>query len=592
MSPPDPITPRGRIAMTEVVRIGLSRTGGRDLGDRHRGLTGIRALGVEGRNCYFVSAETQQVVVLAVSDLTQPNLLLLQQERKWQEAFPTGGVNRARFDWEEARRVLVEACQEVGIFDPRFLRGRGIWRTTDGRVIVHRGDYVYIDGKAYLPASVPTAEIYPGAAPFGELTGTPLPEGDGVRLLDALELARWKHPCFARLVAGWLVTAPLCAILTWRPHLWLTGPAKSGKSWLLERVITPMLGELAIKVEGGTTAAGIRQLLGPDARPCVFDEAEAHKASGLNRIEGIMDYARHMSSQYAGQVVKGSSRHASVSFAGVTQFLLASIGVPLTRSADVSRWTVVELLPRSVPSGEEIQAAEDVLRGLAGSFPRDLLASTLAHLDVLLANHETYAQALEEHTGVRRVGDQLGCLLAGARLLETYEPITMEEALGEVAGLPEAVLDAEATDSDEVRLFNTIFSYRVRGESRSGRRQVNRTLGQMVQIAMALEGSDEAQDSLSPAEAANVLLGYGMGVRPWPEDGSRALFMLNDHPAIRQILAGTDFEAGACRVLQRLPGVCSWGRSTVRLPGLQSAKGTRLSLKLFLHPRAPEPEPK
>ena len=570
--------------MTDVIKIGRAAEGGQDAGNMDHGLQGIGALGVDEKDLFCLSAETHQVIRLSVAELSEATLQTLQSLEKWQKGFPRIKKTE-QFDLSRARAALIAACQEAGIFDPRRVRGRGVWLAGTGETVVHRGDYVYVNGRAYRPNDQPLKEIYPGRARLGELQGDVLPEGQGQLVMDALSYSSWADPVHARMLAGWIVTAPVCACLHWRSHLWLTGPAASGKSWLLQNVVLPLLGHVALAVEGGTTAAGIRQELGPDARPCAFDEAEAHKASGLARIEGIMEMGRYMSSEFAAQVLKGGSGHKALSFTGITQFLLASIGVPLSRTADMTRWTVLDLRPREPAHDEERLAQAETLSAIGGTFPRDLLTTTIAHLPTLRQNHERYAQAIERRTGIRRLGDQIGGPLAGERLLRTYAPISAEEADADVAALPMEMLTGQALETDEARLWNMIFSFQVTGETHSGRRPVKRTLGQIVQIAMGLSSRPIDEDGISEREAQNTLIQIGMQVRPDPAPPAddpyrRALFVMNNHPRINDLLRGTDYPEGWHRVLQRIPSVTAWP-TTVRLPGMMSVRGLKVPLELF-----------
>ena len=84
---------------------------------------------------------------------------------------------------------------------------------------------------------------------------------------------RWDVPASGTLLVGWVVLAPICGALPWRPHLWLTAGAGTGKSAILDRYVVPLLGDFALVVSGATTEAGLRQTICSDAMPVVFDEA-------------------------------------------------------------------------------------------------------------------------------------------------------------------------------------------------------------------------------------------------------------------------------------------------------------------------------
>src|SRR3546814_8012987 len=88
-----------------------------------------------------------------------------------------------------------------------------------------------------------------------------------------------------RSLAGWIAIAVICGALNWRPHVWLTGSSGSGKSWLLDNVIRPLIGAIAVYCQSNSTEAGIRQTLATDARPVLFDEAESEDAKAQVRIQ-------------------------------------------------------------------------------------------------------------------------------------------------------------------------------------------------------------------------------------------------------------------------------------------------------------------
>ena len=65
-------------------------------------------------------------------------------------------------------------------------------------------------------------------------------------------------PASAHFLLGWLVLAPVCGALNWRPHIWLTGGAGTGKTTILKLFIRPLLGGVVQSATGGTTEAGLR----------------------------------------------------------------------------------------------------------------------------------------------------------------------------------------------------------------------------------------------------------------------------------------------------------------------------------------------
>ena len=548
----------------------------------------FRSLGTADRNCLFLTGRTSELVSFTAGQLTESSLLTLQSLYLWQDAYPQADHAKHGFNITKARADLVAACQKAGIFDRTRLRGCGVWRLADGRIAVHAGDQVIVDGAACLPKDVEANEVFPGYPRlFDDLTAEPLPVGEGRAVLDALASASWSHPLQRRLVAGWLVLAPLCGCLPWRPHLWLTGPRAAGKSWLLDRVLGPLLRPVAIRVDGGTTAAGIRQLLRDAARPVLFDEAEAHTKAGIERIEGLIELGRYMSSSQGGQVLKGTAGHQAVAFTGVSQFLLASINIPLARAADATRWTVIELRPRQPLTDQQRSAVEVALAAIAAPFPARLLATTLKHLPVLLANQQTYARAIAQATCDDRLGDQYGGLLAGERLLHSHDEISPAMADEEVRALPLDLLRGELVDRDEDQLWNRIFSQLV--QVGSGRQQRTWPLGEVVRMAFGIVPAG----SFDQRTLRKALQAQGLDICPLPKGAARdpsgdhrAIFLMNHPPRLLAQLQGTEHAHGLQRVLRRREGVEDWP-TPKKLPGLSPSRGLLLRRPLFMDESEP-----
>lgn len=84
---------------------------------------------------------------------------------------------------------------------------------------------------------------------------------DTRRLADLLEQFKFRDTKNARLLFGWLAIAPICGVLDWRPHCFVFGPPKAGKS-TLHGLATALLTPLAISTTGDSSEAGIRQAIG------------------------------------------------------------------------------------------------------------------------------------------------------------------------------------------------------------------------------------------------------------------------------------------------------------------------------------------
>src|SRR3546814_20584538 len=90
---------------------------------------------------------------------------------------------------------------------------------------------------------------------------SPLSDEEASRIIDICCRLRWEKPYGGWLLAGWIAIAVICGSLNWRPHVWLTGSSGSGKSWLLDNVIRPLIGSLADCCQSNSKESGLRHTL-------------------------------------------------------------------------------------------------------------------------------------------------------------------------------------------------------------------------------------------------------------------------------------------------------------------------------------------
>jgi putative DNA primase/helicase len=126
------------------------------------------------------------------------------------------------------------------------------------RIVIHAGDRLFVDGAEQALGTLRSRYIYEAGEELGINVTNPLRATEAKKLVDMLKLVRWEREINAYLLAGWCVVAPVCGALKWRPHIWVTGGAGTGKSWLFKEVVRPLLGETGLAVQSETTEAGIR----------------------------------------------------------------------------------------------------------------------------------------------------------------------------------------------------------------------------------------------------------------------------------------------------------------------------------------------
>ena len=508
------------------------------------GPEGIVALGHDKGVFYYLSRSARQVYALSADRHSRNSLMAMASvPHYWQRSQFIGA--KGGIDWEAATDDLMRKCRDVGIFDTDRLRGRGAWMD-EGRSILHIGDRLLVDGEDRDLALEGSRFVYEAARSLADAVADPLPTSIAHKLVEICKSLRWERPISGVLLAGFIATAAVCGGLKWRSSIWLTGGAGSGKSWAYERIIAAAIGRMALQVGSKTSEAGIRQTLGSDARPVLFDEAEKEDHHAAARMQGVMDLVRQSSSEGGAEIIKGTQNQAgSKRYRIRSQFAFVSINVGLEHHADETRITVLSL--REPERGAEQAEAFAELDALVADtitpeFAAGLVARSVRLLPIIRANAETFARAISDHLGNRRIGDQLGTLLAGAYSLHSEREITPEQAAQYIQreDLTSGGV-ADARESDQAKLLTRLTQHRLRVTPGNGA-AYECTVGRLI---LAAGGRDE---QISPDIADRELRQIGIRANI---DGA---YVSNSHPALALLLAGT-------------PWVSDWARSLARLPG-------------------------
>jgi putative DNA primase/helicase len=510
-------------------------------------------LGFDADGYYYQPRSTGQVVRLGGSSHTSTNLVRLAPLSYWESIYPAKkeGVN-----WTWAAASLFEQQAAAGVYSPERVRGRGAW-VDNGRTVVHLGDRLVVDGQARaITRSFETAYLYQrSAALVGPGSSTPLPVADALRICELAERFHWEVPASGLLLAGWVVLAPICGALRWRPHIWLTAAAGSGKSAILDRYVSPLLGDMGLHVQGNTSEAGLRQTLRADALPVIFDEAESNEKSDQVRMQAILSLARVASSESSAQMIKGSPGGDVTRFSIRSMFMMSSIATALKQGADRSRFAQLTLRnPTELPKEERTAHWEaldrDLDRYISPDIALRLLARTSTLIPTIRASIKVFARAAADHFDSQRLGDQYGTLLAGAWSLMSDEVATPEQAAALIAQNNWEPYSQTTEVPDEQRCIQTILQHQVRVEADG--KTLTRTLGELVDLAL----HHEASYDITAGQAEATLGRYGLRA----DDGY--LLVSNTAQAIATILRDTAWSH-------------SWGTLLARLPGAQRAGVTR-----------------
>lgn len=500
----------------------------------------VTPLGYDGDLCFYLDVGDQ---LRAVETHTQDRIVGLfggrehELRRVWPR-FGKGGADGEKpkpvgWDHAKARAALVAACFERGKWNAMArVRGVGAWPADDADAppVLHCGDAVFTGADAARPGLI-GERVYPAGVRQPRPWSKPVPaaQGPGEQVLAVLRTwALANGDDDARLILGWICAAMFGGALDWRPMIWLTGGAGSGKSYLDKLLAQILGGESAIVQSSDASEPAIRQALGMSSLPVLLDEIES-EAEGA-RAKAVIKLARQAASN--GVVMRGGADNKSVTeFRAQSCFKFSSILIPSLGDQDASRLAVIDLMPLARDAAPPRLDARSW--GLTGRRLRRRILDDWWRWRPTL---EAYRAALAESGHSARGCDQFGTLLAMADL-------ALHQGGQERGGAPDAdsveIAIAGVTAARVASRIETADSWerclRYLGAQVIGRHiggaQV--TLAEMVAAAADLTGGDP----LGPKEANREIGRCGLRVIGRGERATVAV--ANTHDGLRKLFDGS-----------------------------------------------------
>jgi len=436
--------------------------------------TGYIPLGFDEGTHFFFDLGTRNI--LKVITFSETELLRLMKLEYWETAYPSvkGGVR-----WTQAKSDLIESSKSTGPFDVFRIRGTGVWRDRN-RTILNMGESMVADGEHASMASLRTQNVYVETKNrLPPVHQKPLTAAETGALRSACEGLNWKDPRSGWFLAGWIAISRIAGALPVRPHVWLTGGSGTGKSTVMDRLISPALGSQSgrLYLQGGTTEAGVRQSIKADSLPIIFDEFETTNEATKERTLALIELLRQSWSATQGHVVKGSAggqaAHYAMSFAG----LVSSIRIVLDNDADRSRFTVLELAPHGSDQ-EQWSRVKSQLVTITEEYGERLFARMIQMTPVVIQNFEVLSKAIAGIVS-QRYGQQLGMIMAGWYALMSDDPVTDQIAKGMADDLGLGEEKAEADESDEWECLNQIMTTKIGIMTVTGDRR-EETIGEIL----------------------------------------------------------------------------------------------------------------
>lgn len=455
----------------------------------------------------------------------------------WRDKFPNekGGISR-----DDAMDWMFRIAESKGIYDHDRLRGRGAWIDED-RVIFHHGDYLLIDSEKQSPEKIKSHYVYEKRKPFPELSLEKLSKEKIALIGDIVTSFRWENPASAYLLLGWIVLSPICGALRWRPHIWINGGPRSGKTTILEEFINPMLDNVTLYAQGNSTEAGLRQKLSGDALPIIFDESESNTEKDSLRIQNVMSLIRQSSSMSKAQTLKGTSGGQSISYHIQSMFCLSSIQTAIIEQADKERIIILSLLPNnpgvnSIESWRALSNKLDILNNTE-TLSRQVLTFVTDNIAMILSNVDTFVAAAADKFLLQREGNQYGALLGAAYTLLLERLIMVDEARDIIDLYNFDDSRENSSDNESQRILTRLFSTQIR---------VNNGQYFLRDIILHVAGQRIDGLSMSSGDLKRLLNNYGMKVK------NDSILFCNNHPKLSSLLPNvSDLHS----TLQRHPNV-------------------------------------
>lgn len=507
----------------------------------------LYALGHKDKEYFFTSTYNRQVI--NVSSFVKSDFLKLMPMEYWEAMFPG---QKARVDWEDAENELIRQAHKKGFFQPRNVRGSGVW-DDGGRVVINMGSHLVVDGNKIELGQIKSKYFYTLGNSLEEFKDNPLSVLECKTLIETASKFKWTKRDSGILLVGAMVAAKVCGALPVRPHVWVTGSAQTGKTTLLERLIKPILGESKLYVQGGTSEAGVRQALKADAVPVLFDEFETNGPTSAENIEACIELMRSAWSESGAMIVKGGAQGNASYFQVRFSAIVSSIRTRLTSDADKGRFAVIELAPHGSDQ-RHWQQLSTLLAKIDSEYSQRLFARAIKMMPIMLTNFRLLKLALAKRAS-SRFGDQYGMILAGYSILLQDEAIDEHDAdyIAEMVDLRDEKESATIADHDDALTHLLTSKISVQGKNEE-------LIGRLISTVWH---SMQKPAAVLPDEERNALLRIGIRI-----DSENVSVVASGHAELEmRVWRGTKWSK-------------IWGNSLKRLNGAEY-KNVRVGGKVF-----------
>jgi putative DNA primase/helicase len=498
----------------------------------------VLALGYFKDAYYFVSSINQQIQKITASGLSSSGMLRLQPLEYWEVLFPG---KKTGVDWTSATSFLIEQCHQKGVFRPENIRGRGVW-IDDKRIVYHMGSSLWVNGKEMGLHAIKSKFIYDQDEDLPSVHAKPLTVDECARLVEIFGSLKFKKGSTdAAFLLGWLAIAPICGALPWRPHLWLSGQSGTGKSWIQNDIIKPMLQGMSHFFSGQTTEAGVRQTTGVSSLPVIFDEFETNDPYSGVRVQQVLELARQASSDTEAIVAKGGTSGEAMQFRPRFAMICSSVRVNLKHEEDQNRFTLLELMRHEDTSDkvEHFKKLKGQVYGLPSDFGSRLFSRSIRNLKTILKSREVLMDAFGAKYTMR-MAQQMSVLLAGFWSLLSDDVIS--DAVAQDYAEKIEIEAVHYEDQDETMCLNELLETKMLLHMRHDQRSV--TIREVIAMATNPNPNDVMNNN---QPYIDVLATNSIIVK------NNAIYIAAGSKAISDIYSKTKWAGSFSKILRRIP---------------------------------------
>jgi phage/plasmid primase-like uncharacterized protein len=370
---------------------------------------------VDHNEFYYLSTQSKTIINLKGHQHKGEHLKAIANEKFWAEKYGSkkdkdGNVQP---NWTKIADTLLERQRDIGPFDLKKMRGLGVW-DDEGRIFVNIGSGVYSSERQHVMSNIDphlaTKNFYKNEPSDMVNFDDELTDEECLAIIKAFQHLRFKNEFDFFYVTGFLAIANCFAALNWRPHLWVSGPAGSGKSWTLKQMGKLIHYRLPVK---GSTVSGIKQELNCHAKCVVYDEAEASQM-----LDSVVELARQCSTKNDDKILRGTTFGQAISYEANACFLMGSIEPPRMNKADDSRFFLIEMIDLKDQTNAEFDLIHEKFKAIEGMGKR-LMVRCVKNFTTLLKNIELCKKMLREKGVGSREADQLATIMGGFVLMNT-----------------------------------------------------------------------------------------------------------------------------------------------------------------------------